>query len=408
MEFRQLLQQLREADLEEGRRLIAESASVLDNQAALGILLAGEALDQVFANPATSLKLAELLIFLGEHFQQPSSQALGLKAKGDVLKTIGLHQAAMECLDAADAEFLRLGDEGNWARSRISWIISCAWLGETERALQEAQRAREAFIRLGELYWACVIAHNIAAIYDNMGRYEVSIKVYQDIIATYSTLTDQSDSDIKRSIAIAQNNLAFDLALLGRFEDSYRLLQEALASFIALKDTSCVINTEMCLADLDYTQGYYGSALRLHYDAFELMLQDGIDEPPLLALLKLWMANCYMKLNKVREACQLAEEAVTIQRQLGISLQTSNALREYAAILIAAGKMHDALDMLAEAIILFNKGGLDYYTAITKLQQAELLLEMGHADEAYEQAELLKKYFDEQNLVSRSVRASPQ
>jgi hypothetical protein len=156
MEFRQLLQQLREADLEEGRRLIAERASVLDNQAALGILLAGEALDQVFANPATSLKLAELLIFLGEHFQQPSSQALGLKAKGDVLKTIGLHQAA------------------------------------------------------------------------------------------------------------------------------------------------------------------------------------------------------------------------------------------------------------AEAIILFNKGGLDYYTAITKLQQAELLLEMGHTDEAYEQAELLKKYFDEQNLVSRSVRASPQ
>ncbi len=61
MEFRQLLQQLREADLEEGRRLIAERASVLDNQAALGILLAGEALDQVFANPATSLKLAELL-----------------------------------------------------------------------------------------------------------------------------------------------------------------------------------------------------------------------------------------------------------------------------------------------------------------------------------------------------------
>jgi tetratricopeptide (TPR) repeat protein len=406
MEFRQLLQQLREADLEEGRRLIAERAAVLDNQADLGILLAGEALDQVFANPATSLKLAELLIFLGEHFQQPSSQALGLKAKGDVLKTIGLHQAAMECLDAAGAEFLRLGDEGNWARSRISWIISCAWLGETERALQEARRAREAFIRLGEPYWACVIAHNIAAIYDNMGRYEVSIKLYQDIIATYSTLTDQSDSDIKRSIAIAQNNLAFDLALLGRFEDSYRLLQEALASFIALKDTSCVINTEMCLADLDYTQGYYGSALRLHYDAFELMLQDGIDEPPLLALLKLWMANCYMKLNKVREACQLAEEAVAIQRRLGISLQTSNALREYAAILIAAGKMHDALDMLAEAIILFNKGGLDYYTAITKLQQAGLLLEMGHADEAYEQAELLKKYFDEQNLVSRSVRAA--
>jgi tetratricopeptide (TPR) repeat protein len=406
MEIGQLLQQLREVDLEEGRCLIAERASALDDQAAFGILLAEEALDQVYANPATSLKLAELLIFLGEHFQQPSSQALGLKAKGDVLKTIGLHQAAMECLDAAGAEFLSLGDEGNWARSRISWIISCAWLGETERALQEAQRAREAFVRIGEPYWACIITHNIAAIYDNMGRYEVALELYEYIIATFSTLTDQSDSAIKRSIAVAQNNQAFDLALLGHFEDSYRLLQQALTSFIALKDTSCVINTEMCLADLDYTQGYYSSALRRHYDALELMLQEAIDEPPLLALLKLWMANCYMKVNRMQEACQLAEEAVAIQRQLGISLQTSNALREYAAILIAAGKLQDALVMLDEAIILFNKGGLDYYTAITKLQQAELLLEMGRADEAYEQAELLKTYFDEQNLVSRSVRAA--
>jgi len=234
----------------------------------------------------------------------------------------------MECLDAAGAEFLILGYEGDWARSRISWIFSCAWLGETERALKEGQRARETFIRLGEPYWACVIAHNIAMIYENMGRYEISLEIYQDIIATYFTLTDQSDNDIQRSIAIAQNNLAFDLALLGRFEESYSLLQQALTSFIALKDTSCVINTEMGLADLDYTQGYYSSALRLHYDALELMLQEAIDEPPLLALLKLWIANCYMKLNKVQEACKLAEEAVAIQRQLGISLQTSNALRE--------------------------------------------------------------------------------
>jgi len=88
MEFRQLLQQLKETDLEESRRLIAEQASALDDQAAFGNLLASEALDQVFANPATSLKLAEQLIFLGEYFQQPYSKALGLKAKGDVLKTI--------------------------------------------------------------------------------------------------------------------------------------------------------------------------------------------------------------------------------------------------------------------------------------------------------------------------------
>src|SRR5260370_3148513 len=80
MDNRQLLQRLRDLDLEGGRCLIMEHASVMDDPAAFGVLLAAEALDQVFANPATSLRLAELLIFLGKHCQDPSSHALGLKA----------------------------------------------------------------------------------------------------------------------------------------------------------------------------------------------------------------------------------------------------------------------------------------------------------------------------------------
>lgn len=406
MEANQLLQQLRELTLEEGCLLITKHASVLKDHAAFGLLLADEALEQSYANPTISLKLAELLIFFGNHTRHLPSHALGLKAKGDMLKTLGLHQAAMECLDTAGEEFLNIRDQGNWARSRISWIISCAWLGETERALREAHRARETFVRLGEPYWACLIAHNTAVIYEDMGRYRDALDLYQYTIGTYPTLTDQSDHVIERMVAITQCNQAYNLALLGHFEEAYQLQLQAQASFVALGDTSCVIKTEMYLADLDYTHGYYASTLRRYYDALELMTKDAIDEPPLLALLKLCMANCYMKLNRIQEARQIAEEAVAIQRQLGISLQTSNALREYAAILVADGKLQEALDTFAEAIILFNEGGLEYYTAITNLQQAELLLEMGRVTEAYEQAQLLKVYFDEQNLISRSVRAA--
>ncbi|HYU74410.1 MAG TPA: CHAT domain-containing tetratricopeptide repeat protein [Ktedonobacteraceae bacterium] len=406
IETDQLLEQLKELSLEEGRRLIVEHASALDDPVAFGVRLADEALELSYANAATSLKLAELLIFFGEHIQHRSSYALGLKAKGDMLKVIGLHQGALECLDAAGEEFLIQGDEGNWARSRISWIISCAWLGETEKALQEAERARETFIRLGEPYWACLIIHNTAMIYESMGRYQEALELYQYNIVTYPTLTDQSDHVIKRTIALTQLNQAYDLALLGHFEEAYHLQKLAQSSFRTLHDTSCVITTEMNLAELDYTQGYYGSALRRYYESLELITREAIDEPSQLASLKLWMANCYMKLNRVQEACQLAEEAVAIQRRLGISLETSDALREYAATLIAVGRLPEALATLDEAILLFERGKLDYYSAITKLQQVELLLEMGRAAEAYQQAELLKSYFDRKKLVSRSVRAA--
>src|SRR5258708_29849352 len=190
--FLQFLQYLRDHTLEEGRACIQEHISELSDHAAIGELLAEEALRLLYS-PFVSLKVAELLIFYGEYVQHTSSHALGLKAKGDALMLIEHHQAALECLDAAGEKFLLLGDEGNWARSRISWIISAAWLGRVEEALQEAARARDVFLRLGEDYWACVIDNNIAIIYEYIGRYPDAIKLYQSMQVTYPTLTDQSE-----------------------------------------------------------------------------------------------------------------------------------------------------------------------------------------------------------------------
>src|SRR6266699_2828538 len=231
------LQHLRELSLEDGKAYIQEHIEELADHAAVGELLAEEALNQLYTDPSISLKLAELLTFFGEYVHHTSSHALGLKAKGDALKAIGHHQAAMVCSDAAGEEFLCLGEEGNWARSRISWIISAAWLGRVEEALQEAARARDVFLRLGEDYWACVIDNNTAIIYEYIGRYPDAIKLYQSMQVTYPTLTDQSESYIKRSIALAKMNQAINLTWLGNFEEAYRLQQQAQASLLTLGET---------------------------------------------------------------------------------------------------------------------------------------------------------------------------
>src|SRR5215472_19146126 len=163
------LQLLRDLSLEEGRIYIQEHIEELADHAAVGNVLADEALRLLYT-PFVSLKIAELLIFFGDHTQHISSHALGLKAKGDALMVIEHHQAALECLDAAGEEFLHLGDEVNWARSRISWIISAAWLGRVEEALQQARQARDVFLHLGEDFWVCGIDHNTAIIYEYIGR----------------------------------------------------------------------------------------------------------------------------------------------------------------------------------------------------------------------------------------------
>src|SRR5216683_6566104 len=405
MDTELFLQYLRDHTLEEGRAYIQEHIAELSDHAAIGELLAEEALRLLYS-PFVSLKVAELLISYGEYTGHLSSHALGLKAKGDALMMIGHHQAAIESLDAAGEEFQRLGDEGNWARSRISWIMSAAWLGNVKEALQQATRARDVFLQLGEPYWACVIDHNTALIYDYVGRYEEAIKLYESIRAIYTTLSDQNDLSIKRSIALAEMNQAFDLASVGNFELAYRLQQQAQAGFIALGETELTSSVEADLADLDYTQGYYGSALRRYYQALDGLLQNNLDTPMLLAEIKVRTANCLVKLNRAQEACFLASEAVEISRKSGISLNIGNALREYATTLVASSRLKEALVVLDEAWTLLNRGGFDPLAFATRYQQAEILLKLGSFTAAYDQARLAREYFEAKGLVARSVRAS--
>ncbi|MBV9259701.1 MAG: CHAT domain-containing protein [Ktedonobacteraceae bacterium] len=404
----QLIQRLRNLDLEEGRRLIIQYAADPWNTATFGVALADEALKELYM-PFLSLKLAELLVFFGDYARHPSSHALGLKAKGDALVQIGHFQAAIESLDAAGEEFLRMGDEGNWARSRISWITASESLGRVEEALQEAERARSAFERLDEHYWACNIAINTAVVFDHLGRYQDAIRLYEYVRSICPTLIDQHEVDIRRIIAITELDQAISLSWLGRFSEASHLQQKAHDSFLALGEMGLVVFIEIDMANLAYTQGYYGQALQLYLHVRDMLLQDGDDSPtnPMqLAELKLWMASCLAKLNRVQEACQLVEEAVVTYKQTGTSLQTSNALREYARALQASGRLQEALTVLQEALTLFHRGGFDLYISATKLQEAEILLEMGDLSQAYELAQQIRVQFEAQHFVARSIRAS--
>jgi CHAT domain-containing protein len=400
------LQCLREYPLEEGRVFIKEHIAELTDHAAIGMLIKDESSRQRNIHPFISLKLAELLIFFGEYVHHAPSYALGHLAKGGALIGLGYHQAALTYLDIAREEFLRLGDELNGARTLLNRMIACAWLGQVEEALQEADHAREVYLRHNEFYWACTVDHNTAVIYTQLGQYQEALRLYERMLAIYPTLTDQNEIVIKRAIAMVKYNQARNLSWLGHFEEAYRLLQQARASFIELEETSPIINVEINLADLDYVQGYYGSALRRYYQAHDNLIQNKLADSILLAELLLKMANCLVKLNRAEEASRLAAEAVEIYRRLGVSLDTGDALREYAAILVASDRSKEALSTLDEAWALFTKGRFEHHASTTKLQQAELLREMGDVSAAYQQARLLKEHFDAQGLVSRSVRAS--
>ncbi len=398
------LQTLHALPLEEGKAYLQTSLSEGHNANTIGAWLEREALDRLYT-PFVSLKIAELLIFLGEHVNNPSLHALGLKAKGDALIQIQHHKAAVECLDAAGEQFLMLNDERNWARSRISWIIACAWLGHVEEALVGAKRARDIFVQLGEDYWACIIDHNVAMVYEHLGRYVEAVTLYENILRLYSTSPNHNTNEFRRSITITKMNLACHLAWLGDFVQSRILQQQAYADFIALEELYLAINSEIDLADLDYSQGYYGSALRRYYQARDSLYHNAIDDVVFHIDIKRWIANCLIKLNRFEAACAMSQEVVEMYRKLDPSFRTRYVLREHATILTAAGKPREALAILDEVSHLVQSNRFDYFSLGVQLQQAELNLDIGEIQEAHRQASYVKSYYDSQNLVEYAVRA---
>jgi CHAT domain-containing protein len=398
------LQHLCSLSIEDGCTYIQAHIEELGDHAVIGVALSDYAIAQMYNAPFASLKLAELLILFSDRVHHAPSHALGLNVKGNALRSIGHHQAALECLDAAGEEFLRLGDEVGWARTRVGWIISAAWVGGATEALQVAARARDAFLRHGEYYRACTVDHNTAGVYTKLGRYQDALELYDRMLTIYPTLSE-SEARITQAIGLAECNSASNLVWLGKFEQAYHLLQQAKQRLIAIKQMGLVVLIESNLAELDYSQGYYGSALQHYYQAHDLLMQNEVDDPFLLAQLKLWMAKCFVKLNRAQEACQSASEAVETCRQFGVSLDTGDALRQYATALLASDQPDAALIALDEAWRLFTRGGFEHYAHETKLQHAEVLLEIGSSNTAYEEAGFARQFFDSRGLVLLSARA---
>ena len=400
------LRALTDLSLEEGRAYILSHLEEITDYDEIANLMAEEALRLRDTSPFISLKLATLLTFLGDSVPHALSRALGLKAQGDVLDYMGQFQAALPYLDKAGEEFLKLDDAVHWARTRVAWILSCAWLGRVDEALREAARARAVLLQNGKKYWACVIDHNTAVIYSQTGQYSKALELYERILKIFPTVTDESEITLKRAIALAEMNQARNLGWLGDFDQAYQLLHKAQASFKEIGQVGQKMNVEFNLAEIDYAQGYYGSALRRYYQLRDDMAEHNFDIPEFLASIMLRMATCLMKLNRNEEACRLADEAVEIYRQLGTSLLLGDALREYASILIASHRRREALSALNQASQLFTQGGFDHHAATTRLQQAELHLSLRSYGAAYDQAHIVNAYFEAQGLISRIVRAS--
>ena len=353
-----------------------------------------------------ALRLAEALVDEATVAERADYRALGLMAKGDALRNLGRHREALELLQAAGEQFLALGDEVGWARTRLGWVWSSHHLSQGAAALEAAGAAHAIFVGHGEWLWAAGLDLNTALVCFELGHHAEALRLLDRALAQYER-AGQADPGLTVDVAIrsakARANKARILTLLGGFDEGIRLFEEARDIFELHGETVSAVRAERFIASVYAGQGHYTRALRVYSKVHKLVVRAGLADTAVDVLL--CMVDCYMGLNRHAEALGLAEEAAKDSQAAGSSIETARCLLYAARAHASLGHPTAASELLERAAATFEHAGLTTELGVAALERARLFLKDGQWCPAADEAERARVFFAERSLPVHQAQA---
>jgi CHAT domain-containing protein/tetratricopeptide (TPR) repeat protein len=366
-----LVRTLLQTNEEQGQQLLQTHVPVFSQVALdkLVYLVKKEADHCWIDNVQLSFTLAGYLLFIGKLTNSKYYHALGLMARGDALRRMDCDQEALPFLDAAGEEFLSIDDEVGWARTRIGRVSACLRLNRTTEALRDAATAREIFVRHGKLLRAGQIDANAAIVNFELGQYDAALHLFDRSIETYQL----HGEDVDLNIARARGNKALTLAAMGRFREAVALHEQARATFANYgeREEISVAREELNIADIYAAQGHYSRALLLYNQSRTLFQKHAMSDAA--AEVAQQMCLCLVRLNRPRDAYELAEETVqSFRSSQGQRDSLARSLMYQATAATLEGRFDEADELLQEASDLLAEGGFVRLAALARLRRAEL------------------------------------
>jgi tetratricopeptide (TPR) repeat protein len=353
-----------------------------------------------------ALRLAEALVDQATRADRADYRALGLMAKGDALRNLGRHREALELLEAAGVEFLVLGDEVGWARTRLGWVWSLHQLSQGATALDAAGAAHALLVGHAEWLLAAGLDLNTAFVCSELGRNDEALRLLDRALALYER-AGQADPGLRADVAIrsakARANKARILTLLGGFDEGIRLFEEARDSFEQHGETVSAVRAERFIASVYAGQGHYTRALRVYSRVHRLVMQAGLAD--IAVEVRLCMVECYMGLNRHAEALGLAEEAATQSEAAGTSIGTARCQLYAARAHASLAHRAQATALLDTAAATFARAGLSTELGIATLERAREFLKDAHWLPAAEEADRARMLFAERGLPVHQAQA---
>lgn len=401
---RQLVAELLHMDEKQGQLLLHSHLPVYDDSSInlLIELIKREADHQWARESGVSFVLAGHLLCISEAIQSKYVHAMGLMARGDALRRMDRDQEALPFLDAAGEEFLEISDEVGWARTRIGRVSACLRLNRTTEALRDAAAAREVFMRYGKHLRAGQIDVNAAITNYELGQYDQALRLFDRAIETYALQGEGVDLYIAR----ARGNKAITLAAMGRFREAVSLHDQARATFASHKGQEvAVAREELNIAHIYAAQGHYSQALllfnrsRATFQNYAMQLQ--------AAEVAQRTCICLLRLNRAREAYDLARETVAFFRQSpGNRHNLAHSLMYQAEAAMLEGNYREADEMLQEASNILEEIGFMGLASIVRLQKAELYFADGQLEASLREARHVADAFAEQEALPQLARAA--
>ncbi len=388
----------------EGRQILHAHIASFDESslAHLVDLIKREADRQWNKDADVSFTMAGLLMAIGDLTSNKFYHALGLMARGDALRRMDRDRDSLPFFDAAGEEFLEIGDEVGWARTRIGRVSACIQLNRNTEALRDAAAAREIFIRYGKLLRAGQIDVNAAIVNYELGHYDQALRLIDRAIETYAL----QDEGVELNIARARGNKAIILAAQGRFREAVALHEQVRATFVKVGGQEvAVAREELNIAQISASQGHYSQALYLFNRSRETFKQHNMLFQA--AEVAQQICLCLIRLNRAREAYELADETVAFFRQLpGKFDNLAQSLMYQAAAAALEGNFSDADAMLQEAVNILEEGGFIRLAGIVRLQRAELYFADGQLEASMHEAQHVADIFADQEALPQLARTA--
>ncbi len=286
--------------------------------------------------------------------------------------TQGRLEAGCQSLDRAQLGFAALGQDLHAAQTQVPKIMGLTLLGRHDDAARCAEAAEHEFVYLGDTLAAAKVGLNLGSMKLSRDANDEAAVHYRTAAVRFARVGDHPHS------VMCDIGLADALAALGRIAEATRMLARArmraathgLPVLEAMADESAALLALVCGRYRDALAGF--ERARRAFERLQMPQQMAVAEKEL--------ADTYLELRLLPEALALYEQAVGRFAELQMPTEQAWALAQQGRALASSKRVTHSEAALLQARTLFHEQQVPSGLATVALARAELALAAPAAD----------------------------